>query len=298
MPAGPIVLVFAVVFGVVVGAFWLFVQQPEQRSTQALHRRLKGEAEDVDEDAGDALIERQPKHDRRRLEGIAASAGGGVLRYLALQIERANMDMPPERLLLIAAIFGAAEWICRITAAAVGERYVELQRGEDRVGGLDLRVAQTVGAGVAVGAAQRGRIEVAGGDVADDRVGQAVELVAGSKHGPAQRLYRRHRQPCVGAAVCALHDPVGVEHHRGEVERRRARDHAIEAVGPALRFDQRFAPAARPALEVGAADRCGVVGRDDLARRLEDAVAGEIGEVVEGVAVEGERAFERATHVA
>ena len=43
MPTGPIVLVFAVVFGVVVGAFWLFVQRPEQQSTQALRRRLKGE---------------------------------------------------------------------------------------------------------------------------------------------------------------------------------------------------------------------------------------------------------------
>ena len=43
MPTGPIVLVFAVVFGVVVGAFWLFVQRPEQQSTAALRRRLKGE---------------------------------------------------------------------------------------------------------------------------------------------------------------------------------------------------------------------------------------------------------------
>ena len=48
MPTGPILLVFAVVFGVVVGAFWLFVQRPEQKSTTALHRRIKGELEDVD----------------------------------------------------------------------------------------------------------------------------------------------------------------------------------------------------------------------------------------------------------
>ena len=52
MPSGPIVLVFAVVFIVVVGAFWLFVQRPEQKSTQALHRRLKRGSDDVDEDAG------------------------------------------------------------------------------------------------------------------------------------------------------------------------------------------------------------------------------------------------------
>jgi tight adherence protein B len=108
MPAGPIVLVFAVVFAVVVGVFWLFVQHPEQKSTKALHRRLKGEFDDVHEDAGDALIERQPKRDRRRLEGIAATAGGGMLHYLAVQIERANMDMRPGRLLGMAVVTGFA----------------------------------------------------------------------------------------------------------------------------------------------------------------------------------------------
>jgi tight adherence protein B len=109
MPTGPIVLVFAVVFAVVIGAFWLFVLRPERKSTRALHRRIKGEFDDsVAEGSADALIERQPKHDRRRLEGIAASAGGGVLRYLALQIERANMDMPPGRLLGMAVVVGLA----------------------------------------------------------------------------------------------------------------------------------------------------------------------------------------------
>jgi tight adherence protein B len=104
MPSGPILLVFAVVFGVVVGAFWLFVQRPEQRSTAALRRRLKGELDDDDVPA-DALVE-QPRHNRRRLEGIAVTAGGGVLRYLAMQIERADMDMPPGRLLAMAAATG------------------------------------------------------------------------------------------------------------------------------------------------------------------------------------------------
>ena len=108
MATGPIVIVFAVVFGVVVGAFWLFVQRPEQRSTAALRRRLKGELDEPDEPAADALVERQPKHDRRRLDGIAATAGGGVLRYLAVQIERANMDMPPGRLLAAASVVGFA----------------------------------------------------------------------------------------------------------------------------------------------------------------------------------------------
>ncbi len=106
MAPGPILLVFAVVFGVVVGAFWLFVQRPEQKSTEALRRRIRGELADDDEDVQDGLVERQPKHDRRKLEGIAQTAGGGVLRYLALQIERANMDMPPERLLGVATALG------------------------------------------------------------------------------------------------------------------------------------------------------------------------------------------------
>src|SRR5215212_5788310 len=108
MAPGAVVFVFAVVFGVVVGAFYLFVQRPEEKTTAALHRRLKGELVDDPEDSGDALIERQPKHDRRRLEGLAATAGGGVLRYLAVQIERANMDMPPGRLLGIAVGVGTA----------------------------------------------------------------------------------------------------------------------------------------------------------------------------------------------
>ena len=33
MPTGQILLVFALVFGVVVGAFWLLVQRPEQQTT-------------------------------------------------------------------------------------------------------------------------------------------------------------------------------------------------------------------------------------------------------------------------
>ncbi len=106
MAPGPILLVFAVVFGVVVGAFWLFVQRPEQKSTQALRRRIRGELGEADEEAEDALVERQPNRDRRRLEGLAQTAGGGVLRYLAVQIERASMTMPPERLLTIAVAVG------------------------------------------------------------------------------------------------------------------------------------------------------------------------------------------------
>jgi tight adherence protein B len=102
MGPGPIVLVFAVVFGVVVGAFWLFVQRPEHQAQAALHRRLKGEL--IDEAAGaDVLVERG-RRDLRRLEGLAARAGGGIQRALAIQIEQANMDVLPGRLLAISAV--------------------------------------------------------------------------------------------------------------------------------------------------------------------------------------------------
>jgi tight adherence protein B len=104
MAPGPIILVFVLVFGLVVGAFWFFVQRPEQRSQQALHRRLKGELAD-EVATEDALVER-PRQSQQRLEGLAARTGGGALRYLALLLERADMDMPPARLLGIAVVTG------------------------------------------------------------------------------------------------------------------------------------------------------------------------------------------------
>jgi tight adherence protein B len=103
MSLAPIVLVFAVVFGVVVGAFWLFVQRPERQDQAALQRRLKGEL--ADEPGADALAE-PLQRDLQRLEGLAARAGGGILRALAIQIEQANMDIPPARLLALAAACG------------------------------------------------------------------------------------------------------------------------------------------------------------------------------------------------
>jgi tight adherence protein B len=96
MEPGPIVLVFAVVFGVVVGAFWLFVQRPEQQDQAALQRRLKGEL--VGDERADTLVE-PLKHDLRRLEGLASRARGGALRALAIQLEQADMTLPPGQLL-------------------------------------------------------------------------------------------------------------------------------------------------------------------------------------------------------
>jgi tight adherence protein B len=105
MGSGAIAAVFIVVFGVVVGAFWLFVQRPEQRSQAALHRRLKGDAADGDEEDDTTLIE--PPRDRRRLEGLAATAGGRLQRFLAVQLERADMDQPPAQLLALSLCLGA-----------------------------------------------------------------------------------------------------------------------------------------------------------------------------------------------
>jgi tight adherence protein B len=106
MGPGPIAVVFVVVFGMVVGAYWLFVQRPEQRSQQALHRRLQGELLEDGEEPARTLVEPH-RHDRRRLEGLAASAGGGVQRYLAVQLERANMDVAPAQLLALSLCVGA-----------------------------------------------------------------------------------------------------------------------------------------------------------------------------------------------
>ena len=105
MGLAPIVAVFAVVFAVVVGVYWLFIQRPEQHSQDALRRRLRREAVD-DEPAPDALIEPESRWDHQGLEGLAARTGGGALRRLAAMIEQADLDIPPGRLLAIAVAAG------------------------------------------------------------------------------------------------------------------------------------------------------------------------------------------------
>jgi tight adherence protein B len=123
MAPGPIAIVFLLVFGVVVGAYWLFVQRPEQQAQQALHRRLKGELvlEGEDEDEAKPALVEVPRQQARRLEGLAAQAGGGILHYLAVQLERADMDMPPLRLAAIAAAIGVA---CAILFARLSPLWV------------------------------------------------------------------------------------------------------------------------------------------------------------------------------
>ena len=100
-----VVAVFVLVFGVVVGAFWLFVQRPEQRTQASLHRRLKGESHGETDEADTTVIE--PRRDGRRLEGLAATAGGGIQRFLAVQLERADMDVAPAQLLALSLCLGA-----------------------------------------------------------------------------------------------------------------------------------------------------------------------------------------------
>ena len=73
MGLAPILAVFAVVFAVVVGAYWLFVQRPEQQSHQELHRRLKGEV------IGLAfLVELEFLKGRERLDGRRVTS---VIKY-------------------------------------------------------------------------------------------------------------------------------------------------------------------------------------------------------------------------
>lgn len=105
MGLSPVLAVFAVVFAVVLGAYWMFVQRPEQQSHRELRRRLKGEI--ISDDApAEALVEPESRWDRKRLEGLAARTGGGIRRRLAAVLEQADMDIPPERLLAVAAAIG------------------------------------------------------------------------------------------------------------------------------------------------------------------------------------------------
>jgi tight adherence protein B len=123
MGPGPIAIIFVLVFAVVVGAYWLFIQRPEEQSQQALHRRLKGELIEDEEEAQPALIE-VPRQKMRRLEGLAARTGGGILHYLAVSLERADMNTPPQQLLAVAAataIAGAVgfAWLSPIWIVAI-----------------------------------------------------------------------------------------------------------------------------------------------------------------------------------
>ena len=89
---------------------------------QALRRRLKGEPRHDDE----APRRRARSNGRSAIaagsKGSLATAGGGVLRYLAVQIERADMDMPLERLLVMAVAvgFGGASLLAWMLAVVAG----------------------------------------------------------------------------------------------------------------------------------------------------------------------------------
>jgi tight adherence protein B len=104
MGLAPVLAVFAVVFAVVVGAYWLFIQRPEQQSQDALRRRMKGEL--VEEVPEDTVVEPEARWDRTRIGGLAARTGGGMVQRVATLLEQADMDLPPGRLLAICAAIG------------------------------------------------------------------------------------------------------------------------------------------------------------------------------------------------
>lgn len=105
MGLAPVLAVFAVVFAVVVGAYWLFIQRPEQQSQHALHRRMKGEL--VEEEVSEhTVIEPEARWDRARIGGFATRTGGGILQRVATLLEQADMDLPPGKLVAMCAAIG------------------------------------------------------------------------------------------------------------------------------------------------------------------------------------------------
>ncbi len=84
-------------FAVVVGAFWLFVAAARGSGRrQRCSGASSGKRDEDDADGDDVLVERQPEHDSRRLEGSGGVAGGGMLRPLAHACSSApTWTMPP-----------------------------------------------------------------------------------------------------------------------------------------------------------------------------------------------------------
>jgi tight adherence protein B len=87
-----VLLAFAVVFGGLFGAYWLFILKPEQQSAQALRRRLKGAPDPA---------KRKPSKILRTDQGHATAGGfdamlsriGGVSRGLTDLIEQSGTKM-------------------------------------------------------------------------------------------------------------------------------------------------------------------------------------------------------------
>jgi tight adherence protein B len=105
----PVVLTFVVVLAVFGVAYWLMLGRPEAASQARLQRRLSPIREDAVESTG--LIERAPGPESRPVEAMVARRGGGLVRRLAVMLERADMRTGPGMLLGLcgaAALAGAA----------------------------------------------------------------------------------------------------------------------------------------------------------------------------------------------
>jgi tight adherence protein B len=102
----PVLLTFAVVLAVFALAYWALLGRPEAVSQRRLRKRLAPVRDVAPETTG--LIERPTGNEERPVEALVARTGGGLVRRLAVLLERADMDMGP----------GALLGVCVATAAA------------------------------------------------------------------------------------------------------------------------------------------------------------------------------------
>jgi tight adherence protein B len=106
MDTSPVLLTFVLVLAIFGGAYWLGLGRPEARSQARLHRRLSPIREEAVE--ATEIIERPPGPQSRPVEALVARSGGGLVRYLALLLVRADMRTGPGMLLGLCVAAGLA----------------------------------------------------------------------------------------------------------------------------------------------------------------------------------------------
>ena len=94
-----IALAFAVVFGGLLGAYWLFIVRPEQQSAQTLQRRLKGAPDPAKRKASKILRTDQNISSTGGLDAVISRVGG-LGRTLTDLIEQSGVKMTVGSLVL------------------------------------------------------------------------------------------------------------------------------------------------------------------------------------------------------